>query len=443
MSQEVAYSYSFVQDVISKTTYEENLPDLVRRRLEQLNKFVDSSNYRNTPMFKHNNFGASGSKGGYGGGGKYGGGSGAGSGAGSGGSGGRYGGGYGGGRREYQEERTYGNGGYGGGAFNGGNDKRPYGEKQEHSKHYERPVPTSHKNSRFHSMPVLQSDEGFQHPKQKPSHRRHDSGFKYKGSTPFTKSTEPHNDEWIKQRLATTEKNKEGIERHILAIRSYLNKLTDKTYDEMILNIEEEIQHIKKLDNSADIECIEYMQQVATHIFEIASMNKFYAQVYARLYKEIIQTHPVFASILVNKHAQFIEECKHTNYINPDTDYDGFCNYNTDIEKRQGTACFIVHLMNMELLEVNSVILLIDGILKHIYSVLDKKECRRVIEDMIEMLYSMFTVSNMKMLRESELYNPQIKDKLNMLCGMKPREHEGLTNKTLFRCMDILDMIKE
>ena len=62
-STTLVYSYPFIQEVISKSIYDENLPDLARRRLDQLEKFVDSSNYRNTPMFKHNNFG--GNRGGY------------------------------------------------------------------------------------------------------------------------------------------------------------------------------------------------------------------------------------------------------------------------------------------------------------------------------------------------------------------------------------------
>lgn len=416
------YTYSFVQDVISKTTYEENLPILARRRLEQLEKFVDSSNYRNTPMFKHKNFDGGAGRGkpyaGQGGtytrrnegrrqGGAY-----------SGQSGGR-----GQQRDNYDGGRSGFGSGYGGGAGSGAGSGAGF---------------SSGKSSRFNSMPNVRADEGFQFPKHK--HRHYDDGFKRTtgGAVGYNKPIEPKDHEWVKQRLATTEKNREGIERHILAVRSYLNKLTDKTYNEMILNIEEEISHIKKLDSTDT----EHMSKVASHIFEIASMNKFYSQVYARLYKEIIQTHPVFASILIKKHSDFVEGCKNTNYINPDVNYDGFCKYNLEVERKQATACFIAYLMNMELLEPRSVVMLLDKIIDHIYSVLKEKECRRVVEDMVEMLFAMFSVCNLEMLVSVENYEKDVKDRVKEMCEMKPKSFDGLTNKTLFRCMDILDLIK-
>lgn len=411
------YSYSFIQDVISRNVYSENLPDLARRRLEQLEKFVDSSNYRNTPMFKHKNF-----DGGAGRGKPY---------AGQGGTytrrnegrgqGGAYSG-QSGGRGQQRDNYDGGRSGFGSG-YGGAGSGAGF---------------SSGKSSRFNSMPNVRADEGFQFPKHK--HRHHDDGFKRTtgGAVGYNKPIEPKDHEWVKQRLATTEKNREGIERHILAVRSYLNKLTDKTYDEMILNIEEEISHIKKLDSTDT----EHMSKVASHIFEIASMNKFYSQVYARLYKEIIRTHPVFASILVKKHSDFVEECKKTNYINPDVNYDGFCKYNLEVERKQATMCFISYLMNMELLEPRSVVMLLDKIIDHIYSVLKEKECRRVVEDMVEMLFAVFSVCNLEMLMSVENYERDVKDRVKEMCGMKPKSFDGLTNKTLFRCMDILDLIK-
>lgn len=442
-----SYSYLFVQDIISKTTYAENLPDLARRRLEQLEKFVDSSNYRNTPMFKHKNF--DGGAGGAGRGKPYAGGS-----HGSGQGGGAYGRGqkpsYG-GQREQGGAYARPQGGYKG---NGGGHSRYGGQKEEYDggrsgfgSGYAGSGAgggfSSGKSGRFNSTPNVRTDEGFQFPKQKHT-RPSEDGFKRSsgGTSGYGKPSEPKDHEWVKQRLATTEKNREGIERHILAVRSYLNKLTDKTYGEMILNIEEEISHIKKIHNSVDTENIEHMSKVASHIFEIASMNKFYSQVYARLYKEIIQTHPVFASILIKKHSDFVEGCKNTNYINPDVNYDGFCKYNLDVEKKQATACFIAYLMNMELLEPRSVVMLLDKILEHIYSVLKDKECRRVVEDMVEMLFAMFSVCNLEMLMSVENYERDVRDRVKEMCGMKPKSFDGLTNKTLFRCMDILELIK-
>jgi hypothetical protein len=365
--QKSIYSFEFIQSILKENTFPENIHDLTRRRLEQLEKYVDSSNYRNTPMFKNKTF-----DGGHRGGGHH---------------------------PSHKPARDF-------GQIHDGGFQHP-------KKHFDRGGSTG----KFHKS------GGFQH-------------GKFGGTRVIV---ETKDNEWAKNRLATSQKNKDGIERHILAIRSYLNKLTDKTYDEMILNIEEEISQIMKLDNDG---IDEYMIRVASHIFDIASMNKFYSQVYARLYQEIIKTHPEFSNILIKKYSEFTKQCLEINYVNPEVNYDGFCSYKSEVERRQGTACFVVHLMNMELLEPSSAIVLFREFISLIEERTNNVESQRVIEDILIILESMFGVANMKLLGTVDELRDTIIPRISKLTGMKPKLHQGLTNKTIFRFMDILDKIK-
>ena len=89
------------------------------------------------------------------------------------------------------------------------------------------------------------------------------------------------------------DKNKEGLDAKMDKIRSYLNKLTDKNYDEIsgcIITIIKDI--IKEEDNTA-------LEKVGKSIFEIGSFNKFWTLLYARLYKDLINNFDIMRDICI------------------------------------------------------------------------------------------------------------------------------------------------
>lgn len=319
------YSYEFIRSLVRESTYEENLPDLTKQRLSQLEKFVSGEHYTHAPVFSR------------------------------------------------QPHR-----GRGG---------------------------------------------GWQHSRGRGG---------YAPRKPKQVEERPPSSAVIEQRR---KKNEDDVHRHILSIRSYLNKMTDKTFAEMILNIQEELQHIAKLQNMSGFETI------ATHIFNIVSMNKFYSQLYAKLYKELIKTHTIFADILTKKYAEYLTVFMKCNYVDPKVDYDGFCSYNVETEKKQSIAGFVVHLMNMDLLEPSCVVSLLKVIIDVVYSSLDNKDNKKVVDDMIEIIYHMLNVADRGLFADVDEYEEQVVSRLAAFSKYNPRAYVGITNKAVFRCRDIMDMI--
>ena len=72
-----------------------------------------------------------------------------------------------------------------------------------------------------------------------------------------------------------------GIEKEIDDLRTLLNKLTQSNYREMCNNITKLLENI--LQNNASEEDL---LKVGKSIFEIGSMNKFWSELYASLYKD-------------------------------------------------------------------------------------------------------------------------------------------------------------
>ena len=109
------------------------------------------------------------------------------------------------------------------------------------------------------------------------------------------KTKEVTSDDWelIRSFKSTKIEKKEGVEKNINHIRVLLNKISNKNYD---------TQKIVLLDSIA--ECIqesgspEDIEKINQAIFDIVSTNKFFSEIYAQLYKELMERFPVFGDIL-------------------------------------------------------------------------------------------------------------------------------------------------
>ena len=145
---------------------------------------------------------------------------------------------------------------------------------------------------------------------------------------------------------ATVIDKKEGIEKSINDIRVCLNKISAKNYKSQLETIIENINNIL-LDNENKIED---MKTIVKAIFDIASNNKFFSELYADLYKELGDKFPEFNLIIEEFLVQYKENVKEIVYVDPNTDYDKFCNYNKSNDKRKALSAFLVNLMKKQII---------------------------------------------------------------------------------------------
>ena len=87
----------------------------------------------------------------------------------------------------------------------------------------------------------------------------------------------------ISKKTDVVKKNEE--ETHIDNIRKNLNKITTKTYNNLVKTI---INDLESLSNSEDPNINDVYNKIGDSIFNIASTNIFYSEIYARLYKELM-----------------------------------------------------------------------------------------------------------------------------------------------------------
>lgn len=230
---------------------------------------------------------------------------------------------------------------------------------------------------------------------------------------------------------------KEGIEKQINDIRISLNKISTKNYESYKNKIFEDIKCFME-----EISTDEDRMKIVKAIFDIASSNKFYSEIYANLYKELIIMFSIFGGPILTDFMQSFRDNIHTiTYIDPNDDYDGFCNYTKSNDIRKATSTFIINLMKNDILSVDVVfeilVFLQDLLFKYIY---DENKINEV-EEITENIF-IFVSLGYSFINKNDKWT-NIYDRILDISTKKIKEYPSLTNRAVFKHLDILDFISK
>ena len=245
-------------------------------------------------------------------------------------------------------------------------------------------------------------------------------------------------EDWEMLRTFQTTKleQKVGIDAQIDVIRSYLNKLSDKSYVESknhILNILNQLI----LDNISNGEMI----RVGTAIFDIASNNRFFSKLYADLYTDLIEHYPIMKDIFNNNFSTFMELFDNIQYVDAEVNYDQFCKNNKMNEKRKSLSTFFINLMKNDVIHESEIKDLIMNLLGQILHFITHENNKNVVDELTEniaILYekSMFeNDSNEKY----KINNQSVLEFITELANNKEKKYPGLSNKSIFKFMDVIE----
>jgi len=230
---------------------------------------------------------------------------------------------------------------------------------------------------------------------------------------------------------ATKIEEKVGIEKQINTIRMHLNKLSAKNYDSQKDAIIECITDILCLDIDA-----ENHTRISQTVFDIASANKVLSEVYADLYVELIGQNELFGSILDGLVAKYRASLNEIVYVDPDADYNGFCEYNKKNDLRKASATFIMNLMKRSMISHQSVLELICELQDRTLEYIDEEGKTNELEEITENVYLLITIGK-DGLCEEELWNEKITPFVKNFITMKVKEHTSLSSRCVFKYMDM------
>lgn len=260
--------------------------------------------------------------------------------------------------------------------------------------------------------------------------------FKKKDRRLFKKKYEKKVDPTFKKTELNT--NVIGIKAEIDKIRSLLNKITKKNYDEMSNKIINAISFIIKFETE-DIE--KTLVEIGTFIFEIGSSNKFLSDIYANLYKKLIDKFNFMKEICIKNFESYSLLFDDIQIVNDSSDYDLFCKCNKINEQRRSMSCFLANLINNNVLDVKIMNELIINLQNRIDEDKNKLDKKLEIEELLENLYTLLVNAHEELSKSPQW--GKIYDFIEEVSEYNSKDYHGLSNKVIFKCVDIIEELDD
>jgi hypothetical protein len=249
-------------------------------------------------------------------------------------------------------------------------------------------------------------------------------------------------EEWDSIRTFQTTKIEQqtGMDGVINEIRLFLNKLTDKTF----LDVREKIiDRINLVVESPP----EELQKLGEMIYDICSTNKFYSKIFADVFAELAHMYSWLNQVFKTKFKNIKENYINISYVDADKDYDGFCEMNKTNERRRAITTFYMNLALNNFIQKKSVVKLLRNILATVMDMINVPDKKNEVDELTEIVAILF---NKDMIEEvdDESDTPEkyyvngetILDTVNGLAQKKAKDYQSLSNKAIFKYMDLVEM---
>jgi hypothetical protein len=253
-------------------------------------------------------------------------------------------------------------------------------------------------------------------------------------------------DDWktVQTFKATKLEVKVGTEKLVNDIRIALNKLSNKNIETMKVVISELIKQIlEETDNDHETQEQE-MNTVSQVIFDIASSNKFYAELYAGLYADLMKDYHILSLKLSDLVDNYKTSILNIKAVDPNQDYDGYCNYTKTNDLRKAMVSFIVFLMKKGVFEKEKVVDILVYLQELVLKYAEENGRTNEIEEIIENIYLLMTLGKDELSKTrvwTETVIPNIQN-LSKLRKTDLARYVSMSNRAVFKLMDVLDSCK-
>ena len=186
----------------------------------------------------------------------------------------------------------------------------------------------------------------------------------------------------------------------------------------------------------------EAVQKIGQFIFDIASTNQFFSELYAGLYQDLVAQHAVFSEILEVFVENFQSTLDAVPYCDPATDYDGYCQYTKHNERRRATAAFFVMLVVRGVLSGTRLAALVTHIQLLMETAIVEVDRTNEVEELTEVLFLLITLGATSLQADdSHCWTTTIVPTLQTMSQRKSKDFASLSSRAVFKHRDILDKL--
>ena len=217
-------------------------------------------------------------------------------------------------------------------------------------------------------------------------------------------------------------------------LTSLLNKITDNNYIEIKDNI---INHMKCIKNNN--ESLKTFNELGNFIFNVASKNKFWCKLYAKLCFDLNNQFPIIKNICNTNFNTFLNLFKNIRVSNPEENYELFCQINNENEKRKSICCFYSHLVKYNIISENNIMQIINHLINIIKKNINNADFKNQAFEICECLCILIK----KIHNTSNEYNSNIMNNfIEFIINIEIKKNKAISSKTYFKFMDLKDEIE-
>lgn len=254
------------------------------------------------------------------------------------------------------------------------------------------------------------------------------------------KNMEINDEDWVAIRnfQATEKVKKEGIEKLIDTIRCELNKISDKHYEKQKNRILELMSQLSSNEYSD-----EDKNKVVSLIFEIASNNKFYSKLYAQLYKDLIYFYSCMNDVLDKQINDYKNLFKNIDYCDPDKDYERYCRNNKLNESTRALTTFVVNLQQLDVINIDTVYDMIEYLKELTREMMNDETKKNILCEITENIFILINESKNNIKKWNSDNYDELNEFINNMKSLKAKNKPGLSNKMIFKYMDLYDSLNK
>ena len=219
-----------------------------------------------------------------------------------------------------------------------------------------------------------------------------------------------------------------GIDSSVVNIRKIMNMITQSNYLEKQLEIKEILNTTEDINPLIQI------------IFEIASENKFYSELYSRIYTNLLCEYPVMMTVVKEKIIEYLNIFRNMVTENI-TDYDDLCKMNKQNDKLKAFSSFIRNLTTMNSLDSTHINHILEVLFQELLTSIRKENEKKKVDEIVENIAILY---NESFFLENRCSNSDFGDMsyqalIQEFANMKLKQYPSITNKSIFKCRDIIE----
>lgn len=212
-------------------------------------------------------------------------------------------------------------------------------------------------------------------------------------------------------------------------IRRMINKITDDSYHTLYEPI------ICEFDGYDEQE----IRTIGKQFIIMMTSSSIYAKLYSKLYYEFRNKYPFACDILDDFVSDFDKTLYTFEYTDPSVSYDEYCECVKKSDKKKLIITLLCHMTSNGLLNSEYIVSVVERLQTLLFTPNEDTDINEKYEEYTEILYIIFTISH-DILSFTSNWESIYKN-VECIAGMSSRKN--ITNKVIFRHMDIIDRLNE